>query len=201
MMHSAQFAPWMTIASFVVSLGIHGALLIGYSPGKEAVPVFKNGKTVLSLSQITVSQTQESKKPQREITTHKSTDSITKRLEPNHSSSKKLMDHEATNNLVNLESLDGITEPLSIEGLTKPEYPKRARLAGQEGRVEFKIWVAATGEVEKISTIKSSGYSLLDNAALAALRKARYVPALVSGKSSSSETNIAFTFRLTDNEN
>jgi len=92
--------------------------------------------------------------------------------------------------------------PVQIVGLKKPVYPedsRRGRL-GEEGTVLLAVTVSAEGKREKIRIVKSSGFSRLDQAAIAALESATFVPATRGGKPVSMEKKIAFTFRLEEEQ-
>lgn len=58
-----------------------------------------------------------------------------------------------------------------------PAYPAMARRFGEEGRVLFDVYILADGRVGEIKLKRSSGSRLLDQAALEAVRRWRYVPA------------------------
>jgi protein TonB len=58
-----------------------------------------------------------------------------------------------------------------------PTYPSVSRRSGEQGRVMLRVRVSARGEVEAIEVHQSSGYSRLDDAALAAVRRWKFVPA------------------------
>ncbi|MDH5181388.1 MAG: energy transducer TonB [Gammaproteobacteria bacterium] len=52
-------------------------------------------------------------------------------------------------------------------------YPNMARQRGWEGTVVLMVKILPDGKIQRISLEKSSGYSLLDNAAIIALQKVR----------------------------
>lgn len=56
----------------------------------------------------------------------------------------------------------------------KPEYPIEARRLGQEGKVIIRVWVDANGTTSKAFVKQSSGYTLLDQAALNAVSKMKF---------------------------
>ena len=64
----------------------------------------------------------------------------------------------------------GISQP-------KPKYPPAARRAGQQGTVTLSFTIGSSGKVISARIAKSSGYILLDNAALSAIRGWRFKPA------------------------
>jgi TonB family protein len=59
----------------------------------------------------------------------------------------------------------------------KPLYPLEARKKGYEGEVLLKVEVLPNGEVGKIELKKSSGYEVLDQSALSAVKKWKFIPA------------------------
>lgn len=58
-----------------------------------------------------------------------------------------------------------------------PVYPAISRRLGEQGRVLFDVYILPDGTVGEIRLKYSSGYSRLDDAALDAVRRWRYVPA------------------------
>jgi periplasmic protein TonB len=57
-----------------------------------------------------------------------------------------------------------------------PEYPVLARKRGYEGTVMVNVEVDATGRVKDLNLSASSGYKMLDTAALNAVKQWRFVP-------------------------
>lgn len=58
-----------------------------------------------------------------------------------------------------------------------PLYPALSRRHGEEGRVLLNVYVEADGRPSRVELRRSSGHSRLDQAALAAVRQWRFVPA------------------------
>ena len=58
-----------------------------------------------------------------------------------------------------------------------PAYPAVARRAGEQGKVVLRVLVNASGSPDKVEIRSSSGFSRLDDAALDAVRRWRFVPA------------------------
>lgn len=98
---------------------------------------------------------------------------------------------------VRQETGSGIAAP-GILSRTAPAYPPAARKAGQEGTVILKIEILATGRPGNIAIASSSGYSSLDEAAIAAVRKWQFIPAkdLSSNKNVPCTTTLPVSFRL-----
>ncbi len=62
-----------------------------------------------------------------------------------------------------------------------PAYPAMARRLNETGRVVMDVYILADGSVGQIKLKHSSGFARLDQAALAAVRQWRYVPARQGG--------------------
>lgn len=74
------------------------------------------------------------------------------------------------------------SRPAGVEaGNAPPRYPAAARRRGQEGRVVLLVEVGADGGAGGVAVDRSSGFSLLDAAAVAAVRRWRFTPALSDG--------------------
>lgn len=87
---------------------------------------------------------------------------------------------------------------LGAPGNPLPEYPERARRRGHEGRVVLAVTVTATGEPVSVEVADSSGYPLLDRAALRAVRRWRFHPAAGIDPRELSQVKVPITFRLED---
>lgn len=77
-----------------------------------------------------------------------------------------------------------------------PVYPETSRLRGEEGTVELSFIVLATGKTADISLARSSGFPPLDEAAIRAVRRARFTPATRNGSPVQSKMLQPFEFRL-----
>jgi TonB family protein len=80
----------------------------------------------------------------------------------------------------------------------KPVYPLEARQKGYEGEVLLKVEVLQNGRVGEVQVEKSSGYEILDQSAIAAVKKWRFVPATKGGVNIPCWVNIPFKFQLRD---
>ena len=58
-----------------------------------------------------------------------------------------------------------------------PAYPPAARRLGHQGKVVLRVLVNAAGNADKVEVRTSSGFDRLDDAALDAVRRWRFVPA------------------------
>ena len=77
-----------------------------------------------------------------------------------------------------------------------PPYPVKAQRRGWQGRVLVEARVTAAGLVSGVSLAHSSGYHLLDQTALAAVRAWRFVPALHDGRRIASTVTVPVLFQL-----
>ncbi|MCK4251580.1 energy transducer TonB [candidate division WOR-3 bacterium] len=81
--------------------------------------------------------------------------------------------------------------------IPKPRYPELARKAGIEGNTVIKALVNIDGTIIEAKVLKSSGNQMLDQAALAAARKAKFTPAKQRDKYVRVWVSIPIKFRLT----
>jgi protein TonB len=77
-----------------------------------------------------------------------------------------------------------------------PPYPLDARLARQEGRVLLTVDIDAGGRVVQAAVYRSSGFPLLDAAAVQAVRDWRFAPATASSRPVASQLLVPIRFSL-----
>jgi protein TonB len=73
-----------------------------------------------------------------------------------------------------------IARPLYKQN-TSPPYPRKARRMGYEGIVMLKVLIDENGRVDDLTVLKSSGHTVLDRAALSAVRKWLFEPGTEGG--------------------
>lgn len=78
----------------------------------------------------------------------------------------------------------------------RPDYPAQAKRMGWEGRVVLRVEVLANGSAGAVSIAKSSGHEILDEAALEAVRRWKFVPAKRDGTAVNSSVNVPINFNL-----
>lgn len=79
---------------------------------------------------------------------------------------------------------------------TPPVYPKRALRLRQEGDVVLHVLLDETGGQQKLRVAKASGYPLLDDAAVKAVRQWRFQPVQRAGKVIASWVEVPVSFRI-----
>ena len=87
-----------------------------------------------------------------------------------------------------------VTTTQPDQGNLAPTYPPAAYRRGEAGTVALWVYVAADGFVDRVKVVKSSGYPLLDQAAVARLRNWHFTPATQGGNPVPSIYKIAVTF-------
>lgn len=78
-------------------------------------------------------------------------------------------------------------------------YPSVARVMALEGRVILKVNISDKGTVTDTEIIKSSGYEILDKAAVNSVIKWRFIPAQINGKAIASNIVVPIKFQIEDN--
>lgn len=80
-----------------------------------------------------------------------------------------------------------------------PVYPLAARRRGVEGTVLVRAEISAGGECQRAELKKTSGHEMLDNAALEAVKKWRFVPAKRGSQAVIAWVEVPITFKLENN--
>jgi protein TonB len=91
-------------------------------------------------------------------------------------------------------------QDLKTSNRVDPIYPPASRRAGEEGTVRLKVLVDTNGRASNVQVMQSSGFSRLDQAAMEAVRKWRFVAATDGTNKIQAYTQVAVTFKLTDAE-
>lgn len=80
----------------------------------------------------------------------------------------------------------------------KPPYPALARRRGMQGRVVLRVLVGPGGRAREVMVRRGSGHTLLDRAALKAVRNWVFVPAQRGGRAVQAELDVPIRFSLKD---
>lgn len=92
----------------------------------------------------------------------------------------------------------GVPDAPQLESYIRPIYPPGARLRGEEGAVTVRAAVSLSGKAQSAELIRSSGFPALDQAAMNAVRRARFVPARNGRLPLESQATLTFRFTLVD---
>ncbi|MCX6965691.1 MAG: energy transducer TonB [Verrucomicrobia bacterium] len=88
-----------------------------------------------------------------------------------------------------------IPKPVVIQN-TPPSYPDLARRNGWEGRVLVRVEVSAEGRPISTTIAQSSGFGVLDQSALRAVKSWRFQPRTVAGIPSAGSVEVPVNFSL-----
>ena len=91
-----------------------------------------------------------------------------------------------------------ITKPIAASYLNNPppSYPEKARLRRQQGTVLLDVRVKTDGKPRNIAIEKSSGHHLLDEKALATVRRWEFVPARIGSKAIEENVEVPIKFQI-----
>lgn len=78
----------------------------------------------------------------------------------------------------------------------RPEYPRAAREAGWEGTVILRVLVLPDGSAGNVTLHQTSGHSILDEAALSAVKNWRFIPAMDGNFPMQSAVHLPIRFDL-----
>lgn len=117
------------------------------------------------------------------------------------SQQKQLEAHETTGrvdkNSKELNSLE--SEPVFDAAYLNnpaPQYPTSAKRRNIEGKVLLEVLVSVDGNAQKVVVSRSSGFAILDNAALEAVKNWRFVPAKKAGKAVAAQVTVPIEFKI-----
>lgn len=159
------------------------------TPIKSKPAVKTKPKTVVTAAK----ETSESKKPAAKTETiAKQTESTEPVTEPTQDNSSK----EIAHNQNQVSAKQGVTQqsvelsqPTFASPPAQPHYPKKARKRGLQGTATIEVIFNQVGEQLSLTLIDSSGYRLLDKAALSAVEKWQF-------SAPSPQTAYAYTVRV-----
>jgi periplasmic protein TonB len=78
----------------------------------------------------------------------------------------------------------------------RPEYPRAAREAGWEGTVILRVLVLPDGSAGNVTLHQTSGHSILDEAAISAVKDWRFIPAMDGNFPMQSAVHLPIRFDL-----
>lgn len=88
--------------------------------------------------------------------------------------------------------------PSKLPTNPSPKYPAEAYQRGEEGDVMLLVSVSAEGRVRQVRLDKSSGFKLLDDAALSTVRAWQFQPATYRGQPVGTWVRVPIRFSLAD---
>lgn len=105
---------------------------------------------------------------------------------------------QATEMLPAKPTVEYIPPSLSAAYLHNPEptYPIMARRMGQQGNVLLQVTVSETGQAVVVVVLQSSGYALLDQSAVRAVKNWQFVPAKSNQQAVTAQVTVPVRFTL-----
>ena len=79
-----------------------------------------------------------------------------------------------------------------------PSYPALSRRNGEAGKVMLRVQVSSDGRPQQIELQRSSGFNRLDDAAMAAVRQWRFIPAKRGEENLTEWVLVPLVFKLTN---
>jgi protein TonB len=178
--------------SLGVSVGVHAAALIGW-PALRSPVVFDVERAPTSVEIVLVAP-----QPTAEAAPVVRAEELPPTPDPE-PSPEPAPEAPPTQTVVVPEQRGALTEMLpSYLKNPPPRYPLRARREGYEGTVLLDVEVLPSGRCGRLRTAHSSGYAILDEAALAAVAAWRFQPATRGRQPVAVGVEIPVTFRLID---
>ncbi|MFW1677762.1 energy transducer TonB, partial [Pontibacter sp. JAM-7] len=98
--------------------------------------------------------------------------------------------------LINGVLKEVVRSPQYRESPRAPEYPRKALRRKLEGMVMIRVLVGADGANQRVIIQQSSGHEVLDQAALEAVTKWRFVPSRYAGKAVAAWVEVPVNFKL-----
>ena len=94
------------------------------------------------------------------------------------------------------QALQLVSKPTFATRPGPVNYPKLAKRRGIEGQVLIEVWIGTKGQQLKQKLIKSSGAQILDNAAIAAIKKWHFSAHIMNGTAIAHRVQIPVRFKL-----
>ncbi|MGF1737719.1 TonB family protein [Photobacterium satsumensis] len=89
-----------------------------------------------------------------------------------------------------------VTKPTFATRPSPVKYPRIAKRRGIEGQVLVEIWIDESGKQVKQNLVKSSGTEILDEAAIAAIKRWRFSSHIVDGQAIAHRVQVPVRFKL-----
>jgi len=85
---------------------------------------------------------------------------------------------------------------LQVTRRVEPDYPPASRRAGEQGTAVFSVLVDSSGHPQEVKVQTSSGYDRLDRAAMEAIRRWVFNPAVRDSRKIAAWTSVRVKFQL-----
>ncbi len=82
-----------------------------------------------------------------------------------------------------------------------PKYPAIAKRMGEQGRVMLRVLVSVNGAADEVKLLASSGSELLDESAVKAVRRWKFIPAKLGEAAVAAWVQVPIVFKLNQGDN
>jgi periplasmic protein TonB len=89
------------------------------------------------------------------------------------------------------------SKSLEVTRRVDPIYPPASRRMNEEGAVRLRVLIDERGRPQEVKVAKSSGFPRLDEAAVTAVKRWVFAPAMQGGAAVSTWTQVSVVFQLT----
>ena len=173
---------------------IHGALFFGgsrvfYTPPQYGINAHMGSVEVNLVAALPAEVQQKPEKVEKETNEQKPKSSTT-----HGDGSSPVPGHDAVT-FHSVGAIQTVVSPDFVENMAPP-YPERAKEQKQEGLVILLARVDGSGRPVEVNIKQSSGYFLLDEAGLKAVKGWKFKPARRGGLAVESKTEVPIRFRL-----
>ena len=194
------------IAAAIASLVMHTAVVMLYTVSETALPHSKGSAFTVKIAEIKHTLPTDSKPtPVIKKTLPRPAPVIKKYIAKSTpvAEKKEVVKKEAEVNEVNIEQQQNkiLTQVKSklIEKLNANfNYPKLAQRKNWQGKVILSLRITSSGEIANIQLATSSGYNILDKAAVASLQQVKNLPDISLWFSNGINMHLPVIYRLTE---
>ncbi len=197
------------LVGMILSVALHAAALYGKGLHTPAKPVLQTGRTVVQLTLIPTAASRAAvpAPPQAETVPDPIQEpepvvapAPVPMAAPQPEPVAETATADSQEQIATLQEDKGVvTEATPLAGISA-SYPRMSQRRGEEGTVVLAIEVLASGKAGTVEIIESSGFRRLDDAANAAAKNARYIPAKQFGRNVDSKLIQPLMFELTQTE-
>lgn len=181
----------------IVSITIHaGVVLFSNNPVTITLPSTQGSAFAIKVKQITVKTNNIEKSSKKQIVTTalNSVKKIKTKKITNKEPKQENITSEKKTSLSKAQVISIIYEQLN-QHFT---YPKLAQKRNWQGKVLLSLRISANGKIDNVQLKHSSGYRILDDAALRALLSVKTLPKIASWLSTDLYLNLPVIYQLTE---
>lgn len=213
----------LRVLAFIIAIAIHALILILLMKSQNIlinshyhlISVNMVAPTIISTKKIDSKKVEPVKKPLAKTILQQKIDKKPEKIEKlikNIEQQKKsnsdnlvvideAVKEQYTSGKISPESLEknsAIKKPTIASYLNNPspQYPNQARFLGQQGTVILDVVIKIDGRPKEVKIAKSSGYEILDQAALETVAMWEFIPAKQGNIKIESQVKIPITFKI-----